>query len=446
MCLVICASLFSVFAHTAAAQTLTASQRAALEQELARVEQQQKAAEADLAAARAQSASLSRDVSILDAKIKAAQLDIKAKNLLIQTLGNDIVSKQNRIQSLEGRISDGKDSLAQILRKTNEISGYSLPEVLLSQSTVTGFFKDVDTFEAVQEGLRGTFERLRQDEASTTAEKAVLENRQNKEMDARHAIEVQKANIQSDQAQKQQLLAASKGNEKSYAGLVAEKQAKAGQIRAALFALAGGSNPIPFGTALKYAQTASQRTGVDPAFLLAILTQESNLGANVGRCYLTDATTGNGVNVTTGAPSRNVMKPGRDVQPFIDITKSLGLDPFRTVVSCQQVSVGGWGGAMGPAQFIASTWVLLKERVSQALGIAGTPANPWNPEHAIMAEALFMADLGAGAGTYSAQLNAACRYFAGGTRCTTTSRPYGNSVMSLAARIQRDQINPLLGL
>jgi membrane-bound lytic murein transglycosylase B len=422
------------------AQTLqcqTPAQKVQCQADLAQAEADAKAAQAQLVDAQAQSSSLKQAIAVLDAKIKVAQANIKAKNLLIQTLGYDITQKQSHINDLEGHIAKGKETLAVILRKTNEIDTNSLPEILLSQSSVTGFFQDLDTFQSVQDGLAATFNQLRSDEASTSAEKEVLTTRQNTEIDARYAIQQEQKNIQSDQTQKTQLLAISKGNEKAYGTLLAEKQAKAAQIRAALFPLAGGKK-IPFGEALQYAEAASAKTGVRPAFLLAILTNESALGANVGNCYLTDENTGNGVYASTGLPASSVMKPTRDVEPFLNITAALGLSPSNTVVSCQQASVGGWGGAMGPAQFIPSTWMLMKDSIASLLGISGMP-NPWDPNHAFMASALFLSNLGASSGSYTAERNAACKYFSGSS-CSKSRAiaSYGDQAIKAAASIQQD--------
>jgi membrane-bound lytic murein transglycosylase B len=370
-----------------------------------------------------------------------AQANIKAKNLLIQTLGSDIVDKQNHITDLEGHITAGKQTLSGILRKMNEIDAYSLPEVMLSQSTVAGFFNDIDTFQSVQAALQKTFDQLQSDQAATTVEKNALTVRKNTETDARYAIQQQETAIQGDQTEQKQLLSISKGSERSYTTLIAQKAAQAAQIRAALFPLAGGQK-IPFGQALQYAQTASAKTGVRPAFLLAILTNESALGANVGNCYLTNKQTGNGIFVSSGLPSSSVMKPTRDVQPFLQITQALGLDPLKTVVSCQQVSVGGWGGAMGPAQFIPSTWMLMKDDIAALLGIGNMP-NPWDPAQAFMASALYLSNLGAGGGGYTSERNAACKYFSGSV-CSKSRviAGYGDAALSKAVQIQQS-INQL---
>lgn len=441
--LIVSFSFLPFLSSTVFAQSLTPAQKAQLESELSQVEAEQKQAEIDLGKAQAESASISRDINVLNAKIKAAQLDIKAKNLLIQTLGNDIASKQNHINDLESHINKGKETIADILRKTNEIDNYSFTEVLLSQSSVTGFFQDIDDFSAIHDRLENTIDQLRSDQASTTAEKEALDIRRNKEIDARYEIQQEEKNIKSAETQKQQLLSISKGNEKAYANLVTAKRERAATIRATLFALRDAA-AIPFGQALQYANTAAQKTGIRPAFLLAIITQESNLGSNVGQCYLTNTSSGAGISAKTSASISKVMNPTRDVPYFINILNEIGGSMSKTVVSCPQ-SIG-WGGAMGPAQFIPSTWILLVDRLKSALGISSMP-DPWNPSHAFMASAMYLSDLGASKKTYTAERNAACKYYSGKScGLVKGNTTYGNQVVAQADTIQRTMIDPLQGI
>ncbi len=415
---------------------------ARLRSELAQIEQEQKDTEKILSDTRLQSASLKRDITILDAKIKSAQLNIKAKNILIESLGKDISSKQKTIETLIDRINRGRESLSQIMRKTNEIDNITIPEIILAGDSLSNVFSDLDSFESVQISLKTTFEEIRDTKTQTEEEKQSLDDRRNQEIDARYSIQQEEKNIKSNQAEKQRLLAVSKNNEQTYSQVIAQKAQKAAEIRAALFSLRD-AKAIPFGDALKYANLASQKTGVRPAFLLAILTQESALGSDVGSCYLTDFQTGVGASVKTGNVIKNVMKPGRDVEPFISITKSLGLDPVKTLVSCPQ-SVG-WGGAMGPAQFIPSTWMLFKDRIASMSGVL--LPNPWDPKDAFMASAIYLGDLGAIGGSYSKEQNAACKYYSGKS-CSTSSliRSYGTQVMTKADNIQRTMIDPLQGI
>ena len=88
---------------------------------------------------------------------------------------------------------------------------------------------------------------------------------------------------------------------------------------------------------------------------------------------------------------------------------------------------------MGPAQFIPSTWKLNATRIAGAVG--KSVADPWNPQDAIMASALYLQDLGAVAGSYTAERNAACRYYSGRV-CGGSNSFYGDQVMAKVQAIQ----------
>jgi membrane-bound lytic murein transglycosylase B len=376
-------------------------------------------------------ASLQNDAAVLQAKINEAKAFIKKRQIQIQQLTSQIDLKTQTISQLEDQINAGKESLATILRSTNELDSYSLAEAMLSNENLSKFFEDFDSYNSIKISLQDKFNEIRTLQGKTDNERKILTDQKTQEADTQAEMEVQKAKVQQDEAQKQQLITINKTQEKTYAQVIADQQAKAAQIRAKLFKLAGGTAAIPFGTALTYAQVVSAKTGVEPAFLLAIITHESSLGANVGKCYLSDTSSGAGINVDTGHVWPNVMKASRDIQPFLGITKYLGMDPLKTVVSCPIASAGGYGGAMGPAQFIPSTWQLFADRIQSDLGHF---ANPWNAEDAFMASALYLTDLGASGTSYSAQIKAACKYYGtGGSSCS-----YGKNVMSLKASIQSD--------
>jgi membrane-bound lytic murein transglycosylase B len=127
------------------------------------------------------------------------------------------------------------------------------------------------------------------------------------------------------------------------------------------------------------------------------------------------------------------MKVPRDTVPFERIMNALGQDWSTTAVSCPQP--GGYGGAMGPTQFIPSTWEMYEAKLKSALGVAAT--NPWNSLHAITATGLYLADVGAAGGSRQAEHTAAARYYAGGN-WATAGQVYANSVMGKADKFQAD--------
>jgi membrane-bound lytic murein transglycosylase B len=187
------------------------------------------------------------------------------------------------------------------------------------------------------------------------------------------------------------------------------------------------SQQITFGQAVAIATWAGEQTGVRPALLLAILTQESNLGKNVGTC-----------NRQGDPPSKSykvIMKPDRDIQPFLTITGELGRNPDITPVSCPMKDKSGaqigWGGAMGPAQFIPSTWMGYRGKVT---AITGHPADPWDIRDAFLAASIKLA---ADGGTNkSGEWAAAMKYFCGSTNSAFSF--YGDNVVATAAKYQAD--------
>jgi peptidoglycan hydrolase CwlO-like protein len=431
----VCAAALSVFAYrpvVTQAQALTEEDKARLRAEYDQLQQEIAQWQKVLDETRAKKKTLTGDVSALDAQIKQAETQIKAKNNTIARLASDINEKTKRISGLESRLTEGRESLGKLLRQKNEADTYPLAAIALGSEGLSSFFADIDAIDSINSKLQEHFLEIRSVKAQTEGERAVLTEKRNEEADAKYEAEVKRAQIKKNETEKKQLLSLTTSAEKSYQAVLVERQKRADAIRNALFELRD-SQGIPFSTALAYASSASQATGVRAAFILGILRQETNLGENVGQCYLTDAATGAGRGKNTGKVFPNLMKPDRDVPVFLDLMERLGRDPYSTVVSCPQ-SVG-YGGAMGASQFIPSTWKGYESRLRTVLGVS--QPDPWNAKDAITATALYLKDLGANKGTYSAEREAAARYYAGGN-WQKSGLGYANSVLTFAQKYQDD--------
>jgi membrane-bound lytic murein transglycosylase B len=407
-----------------------ASNEAQLRAELAALQQEIATKESELANQKKNSATLGRDVSILRGQIDKAKLQIQAKQKMILSLGGQINQKQNHIVELDIKKKRGENTLAQILRKKYQLEQVTLPELFLSNVTVSDYFLDGDVISSMNKSLQNSFQLIRTATAETNKEKDLLEEKKDAEADVKYSLEQDKKQVETKESEKNKLLADSKNKEKSYEQIIKERKARADKIRAELFRFAGGSTKaIPFGTALEYAKAAERSTGTPAAFVLAILTQESALGANVGQCYISSANDGTGTNRAGTKTFKNSMHPKRDIPPFLEITGDLGLDPYKTLVSCPIAGVAGWGGAMGPAQFIPSTWKIFAKKVAAITG----SSNPWDARDAITASSTYLSELGAGSG-YSGQIRAACKYYgSGGSSCS-----YGKQVLARVAKIQEN--------
>lgn len=399
----------------------TAEKEARLQAQLSQVEQEIAVQKSLLQSKQKETTSIQRDIDILTYKINTAKLNIKAKQIEIERLGGDIKQKAKTIVTLDDKLDKEKRSLVELLRQTRELDDNTLAEVILSQGTVNNFFVDLERFNFVEESIQNTLGVVRETKVETEDKKVKLEGRRDAELDAKKEIEAEKAKIEGLNKEKTALLNASKQKENSYKAIIATKEKQRAAIRGALFSLRGATN-ITFGQALEYAQTVSAKVGIRPSFLLAIITQESNLGQNIGTC-----------NRPQDPPSKSykaVMKPDRDIEPFERITRALGIDPVGQPVSCPYG--GGYGGAMGPAQFIPSTWMGMASAVTAVTG--NNPPNPWNPLDAFSASGLYLRDLGASAKTYSAERKAALRYYAGGNWSLPKNAFYGDQVMAIAAK------------
>lgn len=430
---IVCIILFGFAGGITHAQTLTPDERAKLQAEYDQLQQEIAGWQKVLDDTRAKKNTLTGDVTALDAQIKKAQKEISQRSITITTLGSEISQKTDTIRTLEQRLADGKESLAKLMRQKNETEQQSLVVLALSSSDLSGFFSDVQAIDTINGKLQDLFTQLHGVKKQTEAEKAALDEKKNAELDARHEVQVKQAQIKENKIEKQQLLDITKKDEQSYQVVLAERQKRANEIRNALFELRDSAG-ISFQSAMEYALQAQAQTGVRAAFILGILRQESNLGTNVGQCLLVDASTGAGKGKNNGNSIQKVMKPDRDVQPFLDLMDRLNINPYSQPVSCPQ-SVG-YGGAMGPAQFIPSTWKLYERRLASALGVI-TP-DPWNARTAVMAMGLYLEDLKADGGTYSAERKAAASYYAGGNWQTSRALAYAASVLAFADKYQKD--------
>lgn len=424
---------FIIVTGTAFAQVST-EERAKLEAQLKDLEAESARIQSQLSSKKGERASLERDLSIISGKISASKNQIQKISVTITKLSGEIGDRENRIDSLNGKISQNREYIVNSLNELKKLDDVRAVVALSKNIPLSEVFIERGDYRAVQEGLVENVNSLKNNKKFVEVEKSVLEDKKDENEALKKQQEAEKRKVEVTKQEKNSLLTVTKGQEKEYASALAEKQKQIASIKTRLFVLrdTGG---ITFDKAQTYAAAASKATGVRAALILAILKQESNLGSNVGRCYLSDSATGAGTNVNSGATLAKVMNPTRDVPVFIKLMAGLGRDPYKTRISCPVPGIG-WGGAMGPTQFIPSTWVRYQPRVS---AITGTSGDPWSAYDAIFATALYLSDSGAAGGGYAAERNAACKYYSGRScGASSAAAGYGNSVMRHAENFQSD--------
>jgi len=427
--ILVLAFLFSNFFVLAAPDPL--EERQALEEELKKLEEQITQYEKDITKTQQEKNTLQNQIAVLRKTIEKINLQISQSNATIKKVGFQITDTESSIGQTSLKITDSEEKLANNLRLVYESDQKSLIEILLSEKNFSDFFNNLVALEAINaksqellEGIKGLKVDLEGQKQNLDEEKTDLEK-------IVQIKTLQKSESGKTQQEKDYFLRLTETEYQQQLKKKTEAEKRAAEIRARIFELVGVPKAPTFGEALDIAKYAEGITGVRPALLLAILTQESNIGKNVGQCYLKNPSTGEGVVSYNGKAVAKVMSPSRDVPHFLEITKELGKDPYSTPVSCPMSF--GWGGAMGPAQFIPSTWMLYREKVKST---TGRPADPWNIRDAFLAAAFYLADYGAANRTYNDEWKAAMIYFSGSTN--SRYRFYGDSVMNIAGQYEED--------
>ncbi|MDP6704180.1 MAG: hypothetical protein QF775_01700, partial [archaeon] len=335
----------------ALAELSPTEERTALEQELAELEKQISNIEGDITKTQEEKKSLQNDIYILRQRINKLDLQISQSNVLIGDLKEQIGDTTESIGQTTENIAGIRDQLGDVLQRIYREDQKSTVEIVLGSNTLSDFFSNIAALEALDKRNEELLSNMVELNTYLENQKGELEEEKGEEENLVRIRILQKQESASTKYQTENLLDVTKGKESEYQKLLTEKQERAQEIRSRIFELVGVPDAPTFGEALAIAELVSSQTGVRPALLLAVLTQESNIGKNVGQCYLRNTTTGSGIGIRTGNTYQNVMKPmgkpGRkgDIDDFITITTELGRDPFQTPVSCPIPSIGGYGGA-----------------------------------------------------------------------------------------------------
>jgi len=409
--------------------TVSAQTREELETELQKIETQIAEYEKELTTTKTEKQTLTNKINQLKKEQSKISLQIKSTNIKIKELGKQLSTTETNIQKTTQKLNQQKKKITSIIRVLQERDQKSSLEMLAGAGGLSAFFNEIEALEKLSQNLIVVINETKEIKGELETQHADLETKHGEQKNLLAIQTLQNQNLQTKTNEQNKIFKETQGKETKYQEMLSNSKKRAQEIKSRIYELLGIGTQITFGEAVEIAQWVSKQTKIRPALLLAVLTQESNLGKNVGTC-----------NRTGDPPSKSwkaVMKPDRDQTLFLTITKELGMNPDLTPVSCPMRDANGnqigWGGAMGPAQFIPSTWILYKDKVSV---ITGKTANPWDIRDAFVAAALLLKDNGATSSNENAEWRAAMLYFSGSINLKF--RFYGDNVLALAKRYEED--------
>lgn len=401
-----------------------------LQQQLKEIERQIAADQAEIKATQGQAKTLTNAIATLKKQQAVLQLQIQQTELAIDDVDVRLQDTQIALAETEEHAEELRDLMSELIRKINVTDNQSFVLSVITSENIFDVLHSTEQYSRLTGDLGSAVDTARDSAAKLKAQEAEFELEQ---ADAQHLQglrSLQQTAIQESVGTQKTLLTETKGQEAEYQARLGDHKAQAAAIRSRIYELLDtGNTRITFGEAVKIATWVGGQTGIEPAFLLSVLSQESNLGANVGTC-----------NRVGDAPNKHwkvIMKPTRDQEPFGEIMDALGRSTEGTPVSCPMRDKSGaqigWGGAMGPAQFIPSTWIGYSSKVEK---LTGKAADPWDIRDAFVAASIKLMADGASSGTDQGEWNAAMRYFSGSTN--PQFRFYGDQVMTRTEQYRKD--------
>ncbi len=429
-----------IFVAPASADTPSGQNRVELEAQLAKLQQEADGLDQDLQKTQGETRTLVGEVKSLDTEIQRRQLEIRRLTLVIRQTSLDIQDKIATIGVLSQKIQKSRAALASNLFLFATYDQENPLTILLKNNSLSEFFGSLHDMEEVQGGVQDAMFVFKDDRQSREKEKTELDGFQEEQQNLKALQEVERRFLAQKKQEKDEILRLTRGKEALFQQLLKSKQNDIATLKTQLFYLE--KTGITAEDAVRLATLAAHRAGIRPAFLLALLEVETgkqfedgviSVGTNLGtgnwerdlyRCYL-------------NLGKRSAAESEKNA--FMAITQGLGLNPDSMPVSRKPSY--GCGGAMGPAQFLPTTWLRFDDRVSALTG--HNPPNPWNTEDAFTAAAIFLADGGASSQTRSGEIAAARIYISGKPACPArgparyTCQAYANRIVALAGDIDR---------
>lgn len=409
------------------ARGITAEQKAVLDDKKAELEKQIEELKKEIenykvgiGQKESEKKTITKEVNLLTSKINALKLEISTTEIEIEKIGYDIKTTEEKITANEQNLAKQKEFLRELIRSIYLSQNKTLIEVLLGYDQLSDFLSEFQKLEKINDNVKNTITSIKLAKQDLEKNKVELLDAQEDKNNLLILRENQKQDVQMNKKQRQQILNLTIKEQKDLKEQLSKGEKLLPAMIAQLRSLEIAGQVINADTAIAAAKFASGVTGVRAAYILGVLKVETNLGSNLGSGYY-----------------KTDMSPKQHAT-FLEILSELGL-PDTMPVSKKPKSYTGWGGAMGPAQMMPTTWIGYKARVAAITG--NNPPNPWNITDAVTAMALMVSNVpGVVNHDYNAEYEAAARYFAGNNWKKYTWYAHnssGTGVMDWAAKYEQ---------
>lgn len=325
-------------------------------------------------------------------------VQVNTTKTVLQQTESDIARKQGELEELSRRAQLNKAILENYLQQIYFTNLDPLVELAVTNRQTSDIAENFDQLLSIKERINITLTDISQNEEAISNVKSELADKK-----AEHEKLLQKQKAEQGEI-------VSDINDAT--ATLQELNDKINKLRSDLSSLLGVN--VSTDDVKKAAGIASDATGVRKSFILGELTQESGLGRYTGGCTY-----------------KNTRVKPADATVFKQIMKELGYGINDKKISC--AGKIGYGGAMGIAQFMPTTWTGYKSYISGATG--HNPPDPWSVIDGVMGMAKKLAN--GGATSKSGEFAASMRYYCGTSTPSNATikaacRNYASNVQRLA--------------
>ncbi len=363
--------------------------------------------------AASQAKAAEEQVRAVTQRLRAAQLRLERTVLTLSLNRRERDRAEEEIKRLRERIQTKRQHLRYVIRSLYLKEQASFIDIILGSGSLGELLAEQRTYHELQKRTVQLIRELRADRQELERKQQALEQRK-QELDRLRGLQVrQQAELNDRRLEKQDALRFKEQQRVEYKRQVQEAQAARQEIEQEIFTLRSIGLELALNDAYDAARYAGGLTGTRPSLLLAIVKVETNVGQWLG----------------SGVFPEDMHPASRDA--FLRLAEKLGLDPYDTPISRRPTSYQGWGGAIGPGQFMPDTWERLEPRVKALLG---RQPNPFELADALVGIGIMMADRGAV--DPSRELEAVSRYLAGPNWQYHTW--YGRKVLAVAEEYAKE--------
>jgi len=173
-----------------------------------------------------QAKTLSSQISVMNNQIRLTELRISATEQQLSELNEEIETTTKKIGTLEEALSKLTKILLNRIVETYQAGNTQTLQVLLSSGSITDFFNRANYLRIVQVHDKKLIFETQQAKTDYTTQKQIFEDKKKKVETLQKQLETYTAQLDTEKKSKQNLLEATKNDEKRYQDLLARARAE----------------------------------------------------------------------------------------------------------------------------------------------------------------------------------------------------------------------------